>query len=242
MEGTSGPLKVSTKLRRVAEISRQAPEMVWTTLSHLIDVEFLREAYRRTRKDGAEGVDGRTADEYAGDLEENLRSLLDRFKSGAYQAPPVKRAYIPKSGGKLRPIGIPTFEDKVLQRAVAMVLGAVYEQDFLDCSHGFRPGRSPHDALEALRMELMDGQGGYVYEVDITKYFDTIDPQHLRSFLDNRVRDGVIRRTIDKWLKAGVMEAGQVFHSELGTPQGGVISPLLSNIYLHEVLDKWFRA
>jgi group II intron reverse transcriptase/maturase len=122
-----------------------------------------------------------------------------------------------------------------------MVLSAVYEQDFLDCSYGFRPDRSPHDALEKLRESLMDGKGGVVYEVDITKYFDTIVPKHLRSFLDNRVRDGVIRRTIDKWLKAGVMEGGNVFHPELGTPQGGVISPLLSNIYLHEVLDKWFE-
>ena len=241
MTGTLGPLKVSTKLRRVAEQSRQAPDMVWTTLSHLIDVEFLREAYRRTRKSGAIGVDGQTASEYAEDLDENLKSLLERFKSGTYKAPPVKRVHIPKGEGKTRPIGIPSFEDKVLQRAVSMVLEAVYEQDFLDWSHGFRPGRSPHGALESLRQVLMDMKGGFVLEVDITKYFDTIDPKHLRSFLDERVRDGVIRRTIDKWLKAGVMEKGQVFHPELGTPQGGVISPLLSNIYLHEVLDKWFE-
>ena len=215
--------------------------MVWTTLAHLIDEEFLREAYRQIRKDGAVGVDGQTANSYAEDLEANLKSLLERFKSGTYKALPVKRVYVPKSGGKLRPIGIPAFEDKILQRAVAMVLNAVYEQDFLDCSFGFRPNRSPHDALEELREGLMDWKGGFVYEVDITKYFDTIDPKHLRSFLDKRVRDGVIRRTIDKWLKAGVMEGGEVAHPELGTPQGGVISPLLSNIYLHEVLDKWFE-
>jgi group II intron reverse transcriptase/maturase len=215
--------------------------MVWTTLAHLIDEEFLQEAYRRTRKDGAVGVDGQTADAYAEYLEANLKSLLERFKSGTYKAPPVKRAYVPKSGGQFRPIGIPAFEDKVLQRAVSMVLNAVYEQDFLNCSFGFRPNCSPHDALEELRDGLMDWKGGFVYEVDITKYFDTIDPKHLRSFLDKRVRDGVIRRTIDKWLKAGVMEGGNVVHPELGTPQGGVISPLLSNIYLHEVLDKWFE-
>jgi group II intron reverse transcriptase/maturase len=215
--------------------------MVWTTLSHLIDVEFLREAYRRTRKNGAKGVDGRSADDFAADLEENLQSLLERFKSGTYKAPPVRRVHIPKGGGKTRPIGIPTFEDKVLQRAVAMVLAAVYEQDFMDCSHGFRPGRSPHSALEELRQAMMNRHGGWVLEVDITKYFDSIDPKHLRGFLEERVRDGVIRRTVDKWLKAGVMEEKQVFYPELGTPQGGVISPLLSNIYLHEVLDKWFE-
>jgi group II intron reverse transcriptase/maturase len=206
--------------------------MVWTTLSHLIDVEFLREAYRRTRKSGAIGVDGQTASEYAEDLDENLKSLLERFKSGTYKAPPVKRVHIPKGEGKTRPIGIPSFEDKVLQRAVSMVLEAVYEQDFLDCSHGFRPGRSPHGALESLRQVLMDMKGGWVLEVDITKYFDTIDPKHLRSFLDERVRDGVIRRTIDKWLKAGVMEKGQVFHPELGTPQGGVVTPRTQKITL----------
>ena len=137
-------------------------------------------------------------------------------------------------------IGIPSFEDKVLQRAVTMVLEAIYEQDFLDCSYGVRPYRSPHCALEELYQMLMNNKGGWVLDVDISKYFDTIDPKHLRSFLDNRVRDGVIRRALDKWLKAGVIEKGQVFHPDLGTPQGGVISPLLSNIYLHEVLDKWF--
>ena len=148
--GTPSPSDVSTKLQRIAELARQAPQAALTTLSHHIDIEFLHEAYRRTRKDGAVGVDGQTAEEYAADLEANLRSLLDRFKSGTYQAPPVRRVHIPKGSGRgTRPIGIPTFEDKVLQRAVAMVLEAVYEQDFLDCSYGFRPGRSAHQALEA---------------------------------------------------------------------------------------------
>ncbi len=155
------------------------------------------------------GVDGQTAAEYASDLEDNLQSLLDRFKSGTYKAPPVRRVHIPKGDGrKTRPIGIPTFEDKVLQRAVAMVLEAVYEQDFLDCSYGFRPGRSAHQALEALWQELMGMGGGWVLEVDIQKFFDTLDHGHLRSFLDQRVRDGVLRRAIDKWLKAGVLEDG----------------------------------
>jgi RNA-directed DNA polymerase len=242
MMETSSSESISTRLQRVAEVSRKGPEMVWTTLSHHIDLELLKRAYQRTRKDGATGIDGQTAKAYAENLEGNLQGLLDRFKSGRYKAPPVRRVYIPKGDGKkTRPIGIPTFEDKVLQRAVTMVLEVVYEQDFLDCSYGFRPSRSAHQALSALWSGLMDMGGGYVYEVDIRKFFDTLVPGHLRSFLDQRVRDGVMRKAIDKWLKAGVMEEGQLRHEEFGTPQGGVISPLLANIYLHEVLDGWFK-
>jgi group II intron reverse transcriptase/maturase len=200
------------------------------------------EAYARTRKDGAAGVDGRTAKEYAKSLRENLRDLHERFKSGLYKAPPVRRVHIPKgSGSETRPIGIPTFEDKVLQRAVTMVLEAIYEEDFLDCSYGFRPGRSAHDALETIWKETTKLGGGWVLEVDISSFFDELDHKHLRSFLDKRVRDGVIRRTIGKWLKAGVMDSGTVRRSPAGTPQGGVISPLLANLYLHEVVDTWFE-
>ena len=243
MQGTPNPAGVSTRLQRIAELAREAPDMVFTTLAHHIDVELLQEAYRRTRKDGAPGIDGQTAAEYAANLGENLQSLVDRLKSGTYRAPPVKRVYIPKADGKTkRPIGIPTFEDKVLQRAVTMVLEAVYEQDFLDCSYGFRPKRSAHHALEALWRGLMDMGGGAVIEVDIKNYFGTIGHQHLRAILDKRVRDGVLRRAIDKWLKAGVFEEGGVHRVEEGTPQGGVVSPLLANIYLHEVLDTWFAA
>jgi RNA-directed DNA polymerase len=242
MPGTPSPQDISTRLQRIAELARRAPEAL-TTLAHHIDVEFLREAYRRTRKDGATGVDGQTAAAYAEKLEANLRDLLDRFKSGTYKAPPVRRVHIPKGdGSKTRPIGIPTFEDKVLQRAVAMVLEAVYEQDFLDCSYGFRPGRSAHDALQAFWDGLMAMHGGWVLEVDIQGFFDTLDHGHLRAFLDQRVRDGVLRRTINKWLKAGVLDGATLSHPEAGTPQGGVISPLLANVYLHEVLDKWFGA
>lgn len=242
MPGTSCPESVSTKLQRIAELARQQPKMVLTTLAHHGDEEFLHEAYRRTRKDGATGVDGQTATEYAASLEDNLRSLRTRFQTGTYYAPPVRRVHIPKGDGrKTRPIGVPTFEDKVLQRAVAMVLEAVYEQDFLACSYGFRPGRSAHHALEALWTGLMDMSGGWVLEVDIKSFFDTVDHSHLRSFLDGRVRDGVLRRAIDKWLKAGVLENGQLHHPNDGTPQGGVLSPLLANVYLHEVLDGWFE-
>lgn len=212
-----------------------------TTLAHHIDVEFLGEAYRRTRKGGAAGADGQTAASYAVNLEDNLDSLLARLKSGRYLAPPVRRVHIPKgSRDATRPIGIPTFEDKVLQRAITMVLEAVYEQDFRDCSYGFRPGRSAHQALEAVWKASMDMRGGWVLEADIRSFFDTMDHGHLRGFLDQRVRDGVVRRSIDKWLKAGVLESGAVTRPEEGTPQGGVISPLLANVYLHHVLDVWF--
>jgi RNA-directed DNA polymerase len=242
MTGTSGPLDISTRLQRIAELAKKVPGAL-TTLAHHIDIEFLREAYRRTRKDGAPGTDGMTAEEFARNLDPNLRNLLERFKSGAYKAPPVRRVHIPKGdGSKTRPIGIPTFEDKVLQRAVAMVLEAVYEQDFLDCSYGFRPGRSAHHALETLREGLMQIKTGWVLEVDIQGFFDSLDHGHLRSFLDQRVRDGIVRRTINKWLKAGVMEAGEIHNPEAGTPQGGVVSPILANVYLHEVLDKWFAT
>jgi len=242
MAETSSSAEVSTKLQQVAELAQKAPEMVFTTLAHHMDVWFLYEAVRRTRTDGAPGVDGQSAAQYAQHLGTNLRLLLDRFKSGTYRAPSVRRVHIPKADGTTtRPIGVPTYEDKVLQRAVAMVLGAVYEQDFLDCSYGFRPGRSAHQALEALWRGLMDMGGGVVIEVDIRSFFDSLDHGHLRSILGQRVRDGVLRRAIDKWLSAGVLEDGALSYPESGTPQGGVVSPLLANIYLHEVLDRWFE-
>ena len=240
MSATPSAGSVSTKQQRIAELARKAPELAFTTLAHHVDAEWLREAYRRVRKDGAAGVDGQTAAGYERDLAGNLESLLNRFKSGSYHAPPVRRVHIPKGDGRTRPIGIPTLEDKILQRAVVMLLEPIYEQDFLDCSYGFRPGRSAHMALEALWKALMDLGGGWVLEVDIRSFFDSVVHGHLRSILEQRVRDGVVRRAIDKWLKAGVMENGAVTHPDLGTPQGGVISPLLANVYLHEVLDEWF--
>jgi RNA-directed DNA polymerase len=232
---------ISTRQRKIAELARRAPELSFTTLGHHLDLDWLREAYRRTRKDGAVGVDGQTAEEYAEHLEENLQDLLDRAKSGRYRAPAVRRVHIPKGEGKTRPIGIPAFEDKVLQRAVVMVLEPIYEQDFLDCSYGFRPKRSAHQALEAHRDQLMAMGGGWVVEVDVQGFFDTLDKGQLREFVRQRVRDGVVLRLIGKWLNAGVLEDGTVTYPEAGTPQGGVISPLLANIYLHEVLDVWFE-
>ncbi|WP_395708518.1 reverse transcriptase domain-containing protein [Reyranella sp.] len=166
-----------------------------------------------------------TAEDYESNLQGNLEALLERLKSGRYQAPPVRRTYIPKADGTQRPLGIPTLEDKVAQRAIAMVLEEVYEQDFVDCSYGFRPGRSAHQALQALRNACMDGKLRWVLDVDVRKYFDTIAHAHLRELLDRRVTDGVIRRMIDKWLKAGVLEGGRLERTTTGTPQGGVITP-----------------
>jgi group II intron reverse transcriptase/maturase len=216
--------------------------MGFTSLAHHIDSGWLYQAYQRTRKDGAVGVDGQTADEYEQDLLGNLRSLLERAKSGTYRAPPVRRVYIPKeTGHETRPLGIPTFEDKVLQRAVVMVLEPLYEQDFQDCSYGFRPGRSAHQALEAVWQQTMAMGGGWILEVDIQQFYDTLDHVHLRDLLKLRVRDGVLLRLIGKWLNAGVLEEGSLTLPEAGTPQGGVISPLLANVYLHYVLDVWFE-
>ncbi len=236
---TSGSISVSTKLERIAELARAMPGVALITLAHHIEIDALRDAYRQTRKNGATGVDGQTAQQYAEGLEENLQSLLERFRSGRYHAPPVRRVHIPKNEGKrTRPIGIPTFEDKILQRAVSRVLGAVTEQDFLLCSYGFRPGRSAHQALQDLWQATMKMGGGWVLDVDIQDFFGSLDHGHLRSFLDQRVCDGVLRRAIDKWLRAGVLEEGRLVRATEGTPQGGVISRLLANIYLHVVLDE----
>jgi group II intron reverse transcriptase/maturase len=241
MTETSGSATISTKLQRIAKLAKEGPTMAFTTLAHNIDMEWLREAYRRTRKDGATGVDGQTADEYAQRLDDNLSSLLERAKSGTYRAPPVRRVHLPKGdGSQTRPIGIPTFEDKVLQRAVAMVLEAVYEQDFLDCSYGFRPRRSAHGALRTFWEGTMAMGGGWILEVDVQKFFDTLDHAHLRELLRRRVRDGVLLRLIGKWLNAGVLENRVLSYPEAGSPQGGVVSPVLANVYLHEVLDVWF--
>jgi group II intron reverse transcriptase/maturase len=243
MAGAQKPVYVSALQERIAKIARERPELGFTSLGHLIDILWLHEAYNRTRKDGAAGVDGQTGKDYEANLQANLQSLIDRAKSGTYVAPPVRRVHIPKAGSpnETRPLGIPTFEDKILQRAVTMVLETIYEQDFLDCSYGFRPGRSAHQALEALWRQTMDMGGGWIVEVDIRKFFDTISHGHLREFLKRRVHDGVLLRLIDKWLKAGVLEDGCVTYPDAGSPQGGVVSPCLSNVFLHYVLDDWFE-
>ena len=234
------PVSVSTKQERIAELARENPAMAFTSLNQYLDVEWLEYAFERTRKDGAVGVDGQTAESYAANLQQNLQSLIERLKSGRYRAPPVRRHYIPKAGGGERGLGIPSFEDKVAQRAITMLLEPIYEQTFLGCSFGYRPARNAHQALQVLHTGIMGQRGYWVLEVDIRKYFDSIPFAPLREYLARRVTDGVVRKLIDKWLKAGVLETGQVHYPEAGTPQGGVISPILSNVFLHHVIDQWY--
>ena len=238
-----GNLKsVLTIQERIAELAQRSPDFAFFSLAHHIDLYWLEMAYHRTRKDGCAGIDDVTGKQYAEHLQENLQNLLDRLKSGTYKAPPVKRKHIPKgTNGETRPIGIPTFEDKIVQRVVVMLLEPIYEHDFHGSSFGFRPRRSAHQALQTVWDATMDVRGGWVLEVDLRKFFDTLDHKHLQEFVSRRVRDGVLRRLIGKWLNAGVMEDGELSFSESGSPQGGVISPLLANIYLHYVLDEWFE-
>jgi RNA-directed DNA polymerase len=242
MRETSDSPIILPKLMRIAELARQAPTMAFTSLNPAIDRDLLYDAYLRVRRNGAVGIDGQTAEQYEKNLRANLDDLLERAKAGTYFAPPVRRVHIPKGDGKkTRPIGIPTYEDKILQRAVASVLEAIYEQDFLDFSWGFRPGRSALVAVQATQEEIYRlRQGGWILEVDIQGFFDALDHERLREILRQRVKDGVILRLIGKWLNAGVFEDGAVKRSSEGTPQGGVISPVLANIYLHEVFDTWF--
>lgn len=242
MTDTQRSEKVCTIQQRIAQVARERPQEGFTSLNHYLDLDWLTEAYHRLRRESAPGCDGQTVLDYGQNLETNLQRLLDRVKSGSYVAPPVRRVHIPKGEGKeTRPIGVPTTEDKLLQRAVTMLLEPIYEQDFLPYSYGFRPGRSAHQALQTLWQHAMNPRIQWILEVDIRKFFDTLNPACLRSILRQRVQDGVITRLIGKWLKAGVVEKGTVSYPETGTPQGGVVSPMLSNIYLHEVLDQWFE-
>lgn len=243
MMEASDSATVLTRQRRIALLAGQSPQMALTSLNHHLDVIWLREAFRRTRKTGAPGIDGQTWQDYERDLETNLQSLLERVKSGTYRAPAVRREWIPKGSSptERRPIGVPTIEDKVLQRAIVMLLEPLYRWDFLPCSYGFIRGRSAHQALEAFRDQARKHRARWVLDVDVQKFFDTLDHGRLREFLQRRMRDGVVLRLIGKWLNAGVLEDGVLTHPDTGSPQGGVISPLLANVYLHYVLDVWFH-
>tara|TARA_B100000749_G_scaffold272869_1_gene255179 strand:+ start:411 stop:1052 length:642 start_codon:yes stop_codon:yes gene_type:complete len=212
---------MSTKQVRIAALAERFPQRAFTSLAHHIDAQWLRTAYLMTRRDGAVGIDGQTADDFARDFEANVQRLLEAAKSGRYRAPPVRRVNIPKGDGRsTRPIGIPTFEDKVLQRAVVALLEPLYEHDFHECSYGFRPGRSAHQAIGTVRNGLMSMGGGWVIDLDIKAFFDTIDHQHLRDVLQQRVKDGVVLRLIGKWLKAGVVEllSNPVYGKSGGSP------------------------
>ncbi len=225
-------------LRRIGERAKQKPEEKWTTLLSHIRVPFLKEAYQRLRQDAAAGVDEVTWDEYRERLDERLLDLENRVHRGSYHPQPVRRVLIPKGDGKLRPLGIPTLEDKIVQQAVQMILTPIFEVEFIGFSYGFRPGRSQHDALDALA-EAVRRKVNWVLDADIEAFFDTIDHRHLQTFLEHRIGDTRMVRLLMKWAKAGVMEKGKLHETEAGTPQGGIISPLLANLYLHYVLDLW---
>jgi RNA-directed DNA polymerase len=232
---------LSTKLNRVSKIAKQNPEFRFKTLAHLITVELLMWAFQELRKNAAAGVDGLTAEEYAADLKRNIEGLHCRLKEGRYQAQPLRRVYIEKEDGKKRPLSIPVLEDKIAQRAVVAILNRIYERDFLDCSYGYRNGRGPHDAVNAIQEKAVYGRVNLVLEADIQDYFGTIVRKDLMQMLQKRIADKNILKLIGKWLRVGVIEDSRLLVTENGTYQGSVISPLLANIYLHEVLDRWME-
>ena len=232
---------MSTELIRIAEKAKAEPKLRFTSLAHIITPEFLKETWSLMNRKGASGVDGETTVEFECGIDERIRGIWERLKANQYKAPPVRRVEIPKGEGKTRPLGIPTVEDRLVQRAVARILGAIFEVDFLDISYGFRPGKGPHHALSALRSQVISKKVRYVFETDIRGYFNNVNHEWLMKMIRQRVADPVIIRLIGKWLNAGVMQNGVVIHNDVGTPQGGPISPILANIYLHYVLDIWFE-
>src|SRR5712692_2028875 len=229
---------MSTGLDRIAELARGQKEVQFTSIAHLLTVTALERAWTGLRKEASAGVDGVT---YGVHVRENLEQLHDRLESGQYRAQPLRRVYIPKEEGTRRPISIPTLEDKIVQRAAMELLTAIYEQDFLGCSYGFRPGRSAQEALDEIGRVICRRPIGYVLEADICAYFDTIVRRQLMELIEKRVRDGGMLRLIGKWINVGVLEDGRLLVTQTGVGQGQVISPLLANIYLHYVLDEWFE-
>jgi RNA-directed DNA polymerase len=237
--GRSAGMGVSSDLDRVRQLARQDKEVRFTALLHHVTVDRLREAYRAISPNAAAGVDGITWRDYGRDLEANLLDLHARAHRGAYRARPTRRVFIPKADGRLRPLGVAALEDKILQRAVVEVLNAIYEEDFLGFSYGFRPGRSPHDALDALSVGIVRKKVNYVLDADIRDFFTQLDQGWLERFLEHRIADRRVLRLIQKWLRAGVIEDGEWSESLEGTAQGASVSPLLSNVYLHYVFDLW---
>ena len=232
---------METKLQRIAEKARRDSGCRFTSLFHLMNVEMLRECFSRMRKDAAAGIDKVTKEEYGENLEENLTVLVGKLHRMAYIPQPVRRVYIPKAGSnKKRPLGIPAIEDKLVQAGLTRILTEIYEQDFIDDSYGFRPGRSCHDALRALSDEVEGGRIHYIVDADIKGFFDNVEHEWLMQFLGHRIADKRVLRYVKRFLKAGIMEDGAVSASDKGTPQGGLISPILANIYLHYSLDLWF--
>ena len=229
-----------TSLGRIRRLAADRPDLTFTSLSHRIDLGLLKDAFRRIRKSKSAGVDKVTAAEYAVNLDENLYNLYQRLRRGQYVATPVKRIWLEKEDGRKRPIGIPALEDKIVQKAVEAILYAVYDVDFHEFSHGFRKGHSQHEAISDLRKQCIGNNINWIIDADVSGFFDNINHQILQDVIRQRVNDGGIRRLIGKWLNAGVMDEGNLSYPESGTPQGGVISPMLANIFLHNVLDDWF--
>ena len=229
----------SPKLRALAERARRIRNEPLKTLMHLVDREWLQEAWKRLRKGSAAGIDHVTTAAYEQALDTNLEQLLSKLQHNQYRATPVRRVYIPKSDGRLRPLGLPTVEDKLVQRAIELILTPIYEQEFLPMSYGFRPGRSAHQAVEAVKEVIATKPVGWVLDVDLQSFFDELDHSHLRKFLQHRIADRRILRLIGKWLTAGVLEEGKLEKVASGAPQGAGISPVLANVYLHYVLDLW---
>ena len=232
---------LSPELLKVVERAQREPEGRFHSLAHRIDVPALERAYRRSRKGAAVGVDGVTKEQYGQELEANLQDLHVRLKAKRYRHQPIRRVHIPKEGGKTRPIGVSAFEDKLVQDAVREVLEVIYEQDFLDCSYGFRPKRSPHDAVRTLDRIVHRGEVSWILEADIVSFFDSLDRKKLKEMLGVRVADGSLLRLIGKCLHVGVLDGVELSTSESGTAQGSVLSPLLGNVYLHYALDLWFE-
>ena len=232
--------KMSTVELQIAERARKFKGEALHNLHQFIDAPLLQESYKKLNKKSAKGIDGKTWQQYGLEFPERRESLLGEFKSGRYKAPALRRVYIPKDKHGQRPIDIATTEDKVLQESVRRVIEPIYEEDFKPFSYGFRPGRSQHQTIEYMFKQVSFQKMRYIIDADLKNYFGTINHGNLREFLDKRVKDGVVRRMIDKWLKAGIMESGNISYPEHGTKQGSVISPILSNIYLHYVLDEWF--
>jgi group II intron reverse transcriptase/maturase len=232
---------MSTELSRLSELAKADKTTRFLSIAHHLTPTALMAAFEGLRKDASAGVDGVTYREYEQDVWENIPALHHRLVNHQYRAQPLRRVYIPKENGNERPISIPSLEDKLVQRATVTVLNAIYEQDFLPCSYGFRPGRSPHDALDAIGRTICHGPMAYVLEADIQGYFDHIVRSQLMAFIERRIGDGSLLRLIQKWIHVGVIEDGRLLVTETGTGQGQVISPLLANIYLHYVLDEWFE-
>ena len=242
MPRTQGRTGMPSARERIGEVARRDKKVRFTTLMHHVyDLDTLRGAYFGLKRDAAPGVDGETWREYGEQLEENLKDLSERLKRGAYRAKPVRRVLIPKPDGGERPLGVTTLEDKIVQRATVEVLNQIYEADFLGFSYGFRPGRGPHDALDALYVGIDKRRMNWVLDLDIREFLTSINHEWLVKFVEHRIADRRIVRLIQKWLRAGVLEDGERKDTEAGTPQGGVVSPLLANIYLHYVFDLWAR-